>query len=159
MTFQLLMMLNLINAFSNYFVINAVNLCLSRNDYLTSFVLAFVGVASFVSHLVENHKHNLPGVPGSTRTISIVTNKLDVFGCFLVIMRFGLLYYRRYGLDPSLFINIPVLTSITFFALMLNIISERVQYVADSNVLFTIIHSLWHILIFKMLGAIYYHVS
>jgi hypothetical protein len=50
--------------------------------------VAFVAVASFVSHLFESHKHGMRGF-GTPPALSYALNRADVAGCVAVVLVFA----------------------------------------------------------------------
>lgn len=120
--------------------------CLARGDTLTALTIAFVGLASFVSHLFENHKHGMPGLGLSPQT-SYLLNRLDVVGCILVAVRLIYLYVTSHG--PQLRFLDMLYLGLAYGLLR---ISEYDKYNASlkwSHYVWA--HCLWHILIFMML--------
>ena len=67
-----------------------------NKDYYTFMSILFVSLASVISHLVENHKHGMPGYIVTTKLTSYYWNKLDVFGCLIIICRLSYLFYNNY---------------------------------------------------------------
>ena len=138
---------NLLVAFSNFPSIFPIYRSLTKGDYLTTAAITFVASASFLSHLVENHKHGMPGIGFST-TVSYFLNRLDVLGCLLAGSRFAYVYYRRYGLSA----NIISANKLTFFAFCIPFallrISEFDKYNAGLKNTYIITHSIWHMMIF-----------
>ena len=63
---------------------------------ITFYCILYVSVLSFISHLVENHKHDMPGV-GFPKKFSYIMNRLDVLGCLIVLYRLVDLYITKYG--------------------------------------------------------------
>ena len=50
---------NIIVACSNILCILPIRTALMYNDMLTTLAISMVSFASFASHLIENHKHNM----------------------------------------------------------------------------------------------------
>ena len=84
---------NLIVALTNTPVIYPILISLKAKDYLTIFSLIFVGTFFFLSHLVENHKHGMPGI-GLSSDISYILNRLDVIGVFIVTLRMMYILFK-----------------------------------------------------------------
>jgi len=143
-------LLNLVNGFSNFPVIYVINSCLQKNDKITACISLFVGLASFLSHLAENHKHNLPGVLGLNPRQSYLLNRIDVLGALLTSMRAMVIYHNRYGFSLNYFYMNIKFTYLLLPAIILNILSERLPIIANNPILFTLTHSTWHITIFSL---------
>jgi hypothetical protein len=88
---------NIINAVSNYPVINVINTSIQRNDYITAGIGIFIGISSPLSHIAETHKHGLHGVFNITKYQSYLLNRLDVLGATMMFARAIYLYYINYG--------------------------------------------------------------
>src|SRR3989304_7064998 len=112
------MLLNLFVALSNFTCVYPIYTSFKSHDYITTMIISFVSLFSFLSHLFENHKHGMKGIIKSKK-ISYILNRLDVLGCIFVIIRFGYLYYIKYGLN---FLNIIYIK--LFLSFVFNIISE-----------------------------------
>lgn len=136
---------NLPTTISNLLMLWPIRLAYRNNDILTVFCISFVMFFSFVSHLVENHKHNMNGI-GVSKKISYLLNRLDVLGCILVISRFlYLMYEYEFDITPDDIFNILI-------AVTINIISE----IDKNNINFKWkhyipLHSLWHIMAAKLM--------
>ena len=144
---------NWIVALTNFPVVFPLITCLKRGDVLTAGVIAFVGLASFLSHLVENHKHGMPGAFGGrvSEKTSYYLNRLDVVGCMLTLCRFAGLYYFKDGISL-----IPPLKMIDIWYLVLAFVLLRVseydKYNPKLKGLYVATHSLWHISIFLLMN-------
>lgn len=68
---------NLIVAVSNFPAIYPIITCYQNQDYITLITIGFVAIASLLSHVVENHKHGMPGI-GVSNQISYLLNRFDV---------------------------------------------------------------------------------
>ncbi len=53
---------NLLVAVTNFPAIYAIILAINKHDILTALVITYIASASFLSHLVENHKHGMYGI-------------------------------------------------------------------------------------------------
>lgn len=144
--------LNIINGLSNFPVIYVIHSSLQQGDRITAGVSLFVGLGSLFSHLGENHKHNLPGILGLTHHQSYLLNRIDVLGATLTFMRSLMIYYNSYGLNLYYFYINPNFTKLLLLAGTLNLISERVPIIANNPLLFTMVHSTWHIMSFTLLN-------
>lgn len=89
---------NLLVALSNVLCYYPIRTALQNSDYLTASSIIFVSVFSVVSHLVENHKHGMTGI-WLSKEVSYFLNRLDVLSCFIVIIRFGYLFYSKFSID------------------------------------------------------------
>ena len=83
---------NLFLALTNLPILYPIWRSYQENDLLTFYLLCFLGVASFLSHLVENHKHSMRGIGFSPR-FSYFLNRLDVLGSLLLAARLSCLCY------------------------------------------------------------------
>ncbi len=115
---------NLLVAVTNFPAIYAINLAIDKRDILTASVITYVASASFLSHLVENHKHGMYGIGFSPR-ISYFLNRLDVLGCVFVGLRFSYLYYIKYGLCIGILSKNKYLIFIYFLPFILLKISAQ----------------------------------
>lgn len=143
---------NVIVAFSNLPVIYPLYGLFKRQDWITFVCLTCAGFASFVSHLVENHKHGMPGFLSVSTTTSIFWNNVDrtfVFLCaFLFVFRYLPLIYHTFDYK-----GIHVLLALTTIS-MLNLISEYNKFNSNLKWMFVHVHCLWHISVFIMVGYI-----
>lgn len=85
---------NLLLAFSNFTVFLPLVTAHAANDLITWYCIAFVGFASFISHLFESHKHGMWGF-GVGAWWSWVLNRFDVLGVGLVTARMSWLIWTR----------------------------------------------------------------
>ena len=140
---------NIIVALTNLPVILPIRTSYLKGDMLTATTIGFVGLASFVSHLAENHKHGMIGI-GLSKKVSYYLNRLDILGCILTGARLGYLYYNRYGITIS-----PIKTVDIFrilIAFMFLRISEYDKYNSTLKWIYIPMHSLWHISIFMLMN-------
>lgn len=137
---------NLIVASTNCLAYFPIITSFNQEDYLTCFLLVFVATASFISHLVQNHKHDMPGMFDFSHNISIWTNYLDILGCILVVNRLLHLFYERWKWNKELILIIYHFV----LAYALNLVSEN----TISKNTFIICHSLWHLLIFTTIDEL-----
>ena len=143
---------NILVALSNAPCLYPLSLSLAKKDYLTACVLAFVSTASFTSHLVENHKHGMPGIDFST-TVSYYLNRMDVLGCAIVGARLAYLFYNRYGLNYGIMWDNKFAFFMYALPLVLMAISEYDKYNAKLKNMYIVTHSLWHISVFTVIGG------
>lgn len=125
------MLPNLILAVTNLVGILPIFKCLDNDDTITFGILSYMVAISTISHLVENHKHNMPGI-GYSKKVSRILNNMDIGMCFITAMR--LLF---------------VASNIRYYSLMgitlINIVSGSRS---NSRTEYVIYHSMWHILIY-----------
>lgn len=145
---------NVLVALSNFPVLNVISLAYHKNDMITLAVVSYVGLASFLSHLFENHKHGMSGIYFSSKT-SYILNRMDVSGVILTVLRFMYLYYEKYSTDISILFNHQCLVYFALFGLILNIISEYDKYNPDLKWLYIPTHMSWHIIIFICMAEFY----
>lgn len=142
---------NIIVASSNFPFIYPTYLSLCSQDFYTFASLSFVSFWSIISHLLENHKHGMPGI-GNSKKISYITNRLDVFGCGLIISRLCYLYYQKYGCSISPIIENKYLVTGLLLPIVFLQISEYDKYNPRRKNSYIIFHSMWHITVFCSLG-------
>lgn len=144
---------NLLVAVSNFPSIFPMYQAFLRKDYLTTGIISFVAGASFLSHLVENHKHGMPGI-GFSKKISYFLNRLDVIGCFLVGSRFMYMYCQKYGVS----FDVINQNKLAFFICSLPRIfwqgSEYDKYNPNLRNTYIILHSIWHLSIFTSMNYV-----
>lgn len=146
MNFKRFNFLNLITSLSNIVCLYPLKLSYDNNDNLTFYTLLFLFIASFVSHLIENHKHGM-GDPYVSQNISYVLNRVDnVAAVMFAIRMIPIVLKVQYQIDRS---DI-VLTMITC---CLGWISESEQTL-KTRTRYIICHSLWHIGAFLMINQI-----
>ena len=141
---------NLLVALSNLPCYLPIQTALQNSDYLTASSVILVSVFSFVSHLMENHKHGMPGIGFSTE-VSYFLNRLDVLGCFIAIIRFGYLFYSKYGIDLRHLSKGNLLIYGLMSVLFLQI-SEYDKYNPKLKYLYMLNHCIWHINIFLIMN-------
>lgn len=140
---------NFIVAFSNLPVLLPIRESWKQGDTLTATTIGFVGLASFISHLAENHKHGMPGI-GLSKQVSYFLNRLDVLGCFLTGTRLGYLYYMKHGITIYPIAKRDIICA--SFAFLLLKISECDKYNSKLKWIYIPLHSLWHISIFMIMN-------
>lgn len=143
---------NIFVALSNFPCIFPICLTFINKDYLTCGLISFVVSASFSSHLVENHKHGMPGI-GFSKQVSYVLNRVDVFGCLLIGSRFAQLYYLKYGLSIDIIMKNKYVFLTYCLPFILGRISEFDKYNSKLKNIYIMTHSLWHISIFMTMNA------
>jgi energy-converting hydrogenase Eha subunit G len=115
-----------------------------HRDLLTTLCLALVATASFVSHLLENHKHGMPGAwPGISAASSIAWNRWDRLGVLLCCTRGAWLFWHK---PPTLWLLASMLA-----ASGLNLLSEW-DKTPETRTFFIVTHSLWHVCIFTCIA-------
>lgn len=145
---------NLIVAISNIPALYPILISFKNKDNITFLCIVYVALASFISHLFENHKHGMHGIGylNVNQDISYILNRLDVIGCIIVMIRFSYLYYSRYGLllDPIIENGLYFISLICSFGL--NKLSEYDKYNPNLKSTYIVTHSIWHISIFYLMG-------
>lgn len=145
------LMENIIVAISNLPSLYPIYISYMNEDYTTCASMAFVAGASFISHLIENHKHGMPGI-GFSITTSRVANKFDVLGCYGVISRFAYLYYKKYGFDFNVVKKHYPLSCYAILCFICLYISERDKYNPALKKRYIGAHITWHMGIFTVMG-------
>lgn len=143
--------LNLILAFSNFPAVFCAYRLYHSKDIFSLMSLIFVTTFSFLSHLLQNDKHNLIGYYPVSKNTSYYLNKLDVLGVIILLIRIGMVYHNRYGFDLKFFEKHKKFTFLLLISGISNIISEKYPPIANDPSLFTLIHAFWHISIFSLL--------
>lgn len=121
------------------------------DDMVTFGTIGYVSSMSAISHLLENHKHGMPGfIPNSSIT-SWFFNRLDVLGSALVVLRFSYLYYKKYGFNVK-----PLTDNITLvIASVLSFMCQRISEYDNKNVSlknrYLLFHSAWHLSIYPIM--------
>ena len=148
---------NLITTLTNIPILLPIYQSYVFRDYVTTFCITFVFIASTISHLIENHKHGMPGaIPTISPRTSYIRNRLDVLGCAIVSIRFLILYIKYTPRLPY--------SEILFSALSLAVaaLSEHDKYNPNTKWYpYLAFHPLWHLLaahnMSLYLDKIYYH--
>jgi len=141
---------NIVVALTNYPVIYSIDLAFDKMDYLTGIILLNIGSASFLSHLIENHKHGMPGIGFSSST-SYYLNRWDVISCILVAIRFGYLYWKKYDCNMTTLIKNKSMIFEFVFAMVILHLSECDRYNPKLKYMYIILHGTWHLKIFNLL--------
>ena len=87
---------NIIVSFTNFAAFLPILTAAKQGDDITSFTLIFAFSTSFFFHLIENHKHGMPGI-GFSRFTSKFWNNMDLISVFFVVYIMSSLYYHKYG--------------------------------------------------------------
>lgn len=140
---------NIIVAVSNIPALLSISLSLEHNDYITAFSILFVFIGSVVSHLLENHKHGMPGILNVSPTTCYLWCKVDVSGCLIVGSRFIYLLYSKNCID--IFYNNQYMIYWLITALSFNLISEYDKYNSNRKYIYIPCHIMWHINIFMLM--------
>lgn len=144
---------NLIVALTNAPALFPLYKLYSKGDYLSTGILSGLTLASFGSHLVENHKHNMKGVfPSLPLKISYWACKTDVLFSGLTAIRMAYLYYKKFGFSLRIILRHPSLLLFAPVVALLGYVSEFDQYNPDLKRFYMLSHSLWHIGIFTLLN-------
>lgn len=146
---------NLVVAITNITVILPLYSMYLKGDYVTFFCVFYVGLASFISHLFENHKHCMPGIYKISSRNSYRLNRLDVLGVILVGFRFIILFYQMKNKIMQILIDNMDLIYKLLILISLNLYSESDKHNPNFKTKYIISHSLWHIGIFIYINNIY----
>jgi hypothetical protein len=142
---------NVLVAFSNVSCIYPLYVSFKQNDWITFGSVGFVSVASFVSHLFENHKHGMPGF-GLSQNVSSMLNKFDMLGCTMVMLRFPYLFNKKYGNNYKILANNWELSLSAILCWLLLRISEYDKYNPKLKTMYITTHCIWHMGIFTIMG-------
>lgn len=144
--------LNLLVAASNFPVCYPLYASYLNKDPITFAAIIFVGSASFLSHLVENHKHGMKGIGFSEKT-SYILNRSDVLGVGLVTARLTYLFLNKYGLSVGqLLWNNKLIFMASCILPVFNLVSERDKYNPSLRNKYIVTHCIWHVGIFCLMG-------
>lgn len=145
---------NLITTLTNITCLIPIYYTYIKSDFITLFHLIFVSLASIVSHLAENHKHNMPGLLDVSSRTSYILNKIDVLGSLMLVQRLLYLYLQKYGrtLHPLL-LNLSQ-TLMLLIPFPFGIISE---YNSKTMYPYLQFHPIWHLTIFPAIANFLYH--
>jgi hypothetical protein len=138
---------NIIMAFTNYTVIYPIYTTFINGDKITAIIFVLMGLASFFSHLVENHKHGMIGI-GFSKYYSYILNRIDVIFCYIVIFRLLYLYCLKNGLDITHLLDNKSKIFYIFISILFLRISEYDKYNKKLKLMYMITHSIWHISIY-----------
>lgn len=89
---------NLLVALSSFVFIFPLKYASENGDKVTGLSIFSVLAFSFFSHLIENHKNKMEGIPGVPEKASRLYNWLDRLGVLFVTSRFLFLLYENYDL-------------------------------------------------------------
>ena len=143
--------MNLVLALSNFPVIYPVYQSIINNDYWTTVPIVFVGAMSFVSHLVENHKHGMPGI-GFSESTSYILNRLDVLGSIMTGSRFAYLYYQKFGFSLTGIVQNKFLFCWALLSFLFLRISEYDKYNPKLQNKYIVTHCAWHFNIYMVMN-------
>lgn len=146
---------NIIVAGSNLLCVLPIYTSYVNSDYYTFCAILFVASASIVSHLIECHKHGMPGIGFSAKT-SYIFNRLDVIGCGLVTSRLCYILIKKYGITGILnvLINNRQLMALSTGLIAVMAISEYDKYNPRLKNRYILMHSIWHLGVFFTLNII-----
>ena len=136
---------NIVVALSNVLFVFPLVLAGHHQDYLTMIAIFIVSFASFTSHLVENHKHHMSGIPRVSQIISKQFNWFDRVGVAIVSVRFAYLYLFNDFYIPS---NEILVTLITILLGAIGQFQLPVEYKWKHYIP---IHSMWHMLVARQM--------
>lgn len=121
-----------------------------HGDMTTFATIGYVSSMSAISHLLENHKHGMPGF--FSNRVSYLFNRLDVLGSILTVLRMGYLYYSRYGLRIDILFQKRGLIAL----LITSFICLKISKYDNMNIAlknrYLLFHSLWHLSIYPIMG-------
>jgi hypothetical protein len=140
--------LNLITAFTNVTCVFPLYQSIIQRDWITTCTIGFVAVASFVSHLVENHKHGMVGFFEVGKQTSWILNRFDVVGSIGTISRLLYLYYQKYGTNLTPVKLNPMKWILMLMPLVFLRISEYDKYNEALRMRYVVTHSIWHLSVF-----------
>jgi len=129
-------------AASNIFALLPLCVAWKQKDLITFGCIAFVGTASFVSHLFASHKHGQVGFRCVAK-ISRFLDLWDVLGCVAITLRLLHLFVS----STKKTILMRELGGPLLYCIVLNQLSEYDQSPSSRN-FFCITHSFWHMSIF-----------
>jgi hypothetical protein len=138
---------NSLVALSNFGCLWPLSLSFRERDYWTFLSIGFVSMASFVSHLIENHKHGMPGI-GFSKKISYIWNRIDIAGCGIIITRLIQLYVSKYGVTVYPLYNQKNILMYPIIGFICMCISEYDKFNPALKTRYIFFHCLWHGLIF-----------
>ena len=156
------MLENILLACTNLGAVAPIMTAWKMGDKWTALVIGYVGTASFISHLMENHKHGMSGIGiGFNKKMSYLLNRLDVIGCILTGARLAYIYWLKHGTSLQPLLSHPYLLALGILSYSLNIVSEYDKYNPRLKWLYIPTHSLWHISVFwimnRFLQKLYYN--
>ena len=150
---------NIIVAASNFTCILPLIASYVKKDFISFTIFSFVSLASITSHLIENHKHGMPGM-GFNKSTSYILNRLDVMGCIFTIIRFVIMYYGKYGLNIyEMIVNNTSVFALGIIMMLISIMSEHDKYNANKKIFYIISHSIWHIGIYFVMYLAYVRIK
>lgn len=143
---------NLIVSISNFSCVYPLYLCYKNKDIWSGLAIGFVSTFSILSHLVENHKHGMIGIGGFSKETSYILNRFDVLGCGISMVRFGYLYYKKFGWNLYPLFSDKYLVELAIISFFFLRISEYDKYNPRLKNRYIITHCIWHIGIFIAMG-------
>jgi hypothetical protein len=143
--------LNWLMALSNLPVIQPIYQTIMARDYWTMLLIIFVGSMSFVSHLVENHKHGMPGI-GFSRLVSYFLNRLDVIGSIWTFGRFLQLYHQKFGMNISGIVQNKMFFISLLISFLFLRVSEYDKYNLELRPMYIVLHCVWHVSIYTIMN-------
>lgn len=121
------------------------------NDRITAGCITFVSSMSAISHLLENHKHGMPGFISISKSCSYFFNRLDVLGSIMTITRFMYIYYQKYGMSVDPLIKNKGIVLMALLSMLCNMISEYDNQNVFLKNRYLLLHSIWHITIYPIM--------
>jgi hypothetical protein len=141
--------LNCVLAFSNITAIYPIRTAFLRKDFLTFLPVLLVSLASFISHIVANHRNGLRGVyPSlvSVRQSALLTDIDRVLSIFIFARLLYLLPTKKFNrhqqksLGPNYIFRVCLLLFFNTLSALLTSHEIVYPYVA--------VHSTWHVFIY-----------
>lgn len=155
------MYLNFITAFTNFSALYPIKVSIVNGDYTTACVIMIMFLASFISHIAENHKHGM-GDETSSKTLSYILNRIDVAMVFVLSSRICWLLYERFsdeayswGIWSVILVYFPNYKGLLISLALLficNLLSESEKTIA-TRTRYVLLHSVWHLGVFGWLGV------
>lgn len=143
---------NIFIALSNFPIIYPISVAVKNSDWITTGSTILVGFFSFLSHLVENHKHSMRGL-GASKLVSHYLNILDIIACFITGSRYLYITLKKYEMSfPKMLSKNFLLVCCYFLAFVIGRASEYDKYNPALKNFYIVTHSVWHILIFTLMG-------
>ncbi len=153
--------LNLLLALSNVVALLPLYLVHQQHDLITLHCVMFVSSMSFISHLLENHKHAMTGINGISSSVSYWFNRLDVLGCIIMTLRLTYMYLVTNGFQVHEYLMNPEIWLLILNSFVVLRLSEYDQLNSEIRTQYVVTHIVWHInayvmTYFLLLNTVYY---
>ncbi len=126
-----------------------------RNDFKSFTLLSGLGICSIVSHLGECHRKGMSGALDFSDLSSWRWNKADQVGTYLIISRLIYLFWKKNVGSRELMINNLSENRILFLFFSLAGFALRISEWTNSQPLYLLLHSIWHISVYPIMAQIY----